>query len=132
MPMSRKVPGALAVLVLTAGLVATAPSAGAAPGMREASARPAVTADCSVHGDGRLWCGNNAGARAFADRSYRSATRGTLVGGYNWFDCWGHGDTHPGGNDIWYWTQTDQGPWGNVPAVDVFTSSDPAPGLRQC
>ncbi|MBF6056064.1 hypothetical protein GO002_29980 [Streptomyces eurocidicus] len=93
-------------------------------------AKPA--AECGVRSDGRLYCGNRAGARGYADRSYRSATRGTLVGTFSWFACWGHGDPHPGGNDIWYWTQLDNGAWGNVPAVDVNTGQDPAPGLRAC
>ena len=41
-------------------------------------------------------------------------------------------EPHPGGNDIWYWTLLDNGAWGNVPAVDVNTGQDPAPGLRAC
>ncbi|MEV0537217.1 hypothetical protein [Kitasatospora sp. NPDC050463] len=93
---------------------------------------PASAAECGVRSDGRLYCGNKAGAKGYADRSYRSATRGTLVGTFSWFACWGHGDPHPGGNDIWYWTQLDNGAWGNVPAVDVNTAQDPAPGLREC
>ncbi|WP_329192765.1 MULTISPECIES: hypothetical protein [unclassified Streptomyces] len=110
---------------LTAGLTVTSlPSATAAP------AKPA--ADCGVHSDGRLYCGNRAGAKGYADRSYRSATRGTLNTTYSWFVCWGPGDPHPGGNNVWYWTQLDNGAWGNVPAVDVNTPNDPAYGLRQC
>ncbi|MEU6892501.1 hypothetical protein ABZ934_12035 [Streptomyces sp. NPDC046557] len=113
---------------LTATLTATGlPAASAAPA---APAKP--TADCGVHSDGRLYCGNKVGAKGYADRSYRSATRGTLTTGYNWFVCWGHGDPHQGQNDIWYWTQLDNGAWGNVPAVDVNTNNDPAYGLRQC
>ncbi|MDT0452330.1 hypothetical protein [Streptomyces hesseae] len=91
-----------------------------------------LAAECGVRSDGRLHCGNKAGAKGYADRSYRSATRGTLRGTFSWFQCWGHGDPHPGGNDIWYWTQLDNGAWGNVPAVDVKTGQDPAPGLREC
>ncbi|MFB7225723.1 hypothetical protein [Streptomyces sp. NPDC056227] len=71
-------------------------------------------------------------SEGYADRSYRSATRGQLNGTFSWFVCWGHGDPHPGQNDIWYWTQLDNGAWGNVPAVDVNTGQDPAPGLREC
>ncbi|MGW7097859.1 hypothetical protein [Streptomyces sp. NPDC054838] len=113
---------------LTAALTATGlPAASAAPA---APAKPA--ADCGVHSDGRLYCGNKVGAKGYADRSYRSATRGTLTTGYNWFVCWGHGDPHQGQNDIWYWTQLDNGAWGNVPAVDLYTNNDPAYGLRQC
>ncbi|MEU5421054.1 hypothetical protein ACFY1P_24095 [Streptomyces sp. NPDC001407] len=89
-------------------------------------------AECGVRSDGRLYCGNRAGARGYADRSYRSVVRGTLDGTFSWFQCWGHGDPHPGGNDIWYWTLLDNGVWGNVPAVDVNTGQDPAPGLGAC
>lgn len=91
-----------------------------------------VRAECGVRSDARLYCGNKAGAKGYADRSYRSANRGQLNGTFSLFQCWGHGDPHPGGNDIWYWTQLDNGAWGNVPAVDVSTGQDPAPGLRQC
>ncbi|MEU8437196.1 hypothetical protein AB0F18_30725 [Streptomyces sp. NPDC029216] len=57
---------------------------------------PASAAECGVRSDGRLHCGNRAGDKGYADRSYRSATRGTLVGTFSWFQCWGHGDPHLG------------------------------------
>ncbi|MEU9101390.1 hypothetical protein [Streptomyces sp. NPDC048361] len=124
----KKIALFLSATALTAGLTATGlPAAVAAPAT---AARPA--AECGVRSDGRLYCGNAVGAKGYADRSYRSATRGTLTTGFNWFVCWGHGDPHQGGNDIWYWTQLDNGAWGNVPAVSVKTGQDPAPGLRQC
>ncbi|MFD9483919.1 hypothetical protein [Streptomyces sp. NPDC059991] len=113
--------------LLAAGLTTAVPAVAAAPAK---PAKPA--AECGVRSDGRLHCGNKAGAKGYADRSYRSATRGTLVGTFSWFQCWGHGDPHQGQNDIWYWTQLDNGAWGNVPAVDVSTGQDPAPGLREC
>ncbi|MCX5193973.1 hypothetical protein OOK31_08690 [Streptomyces sp. NBC_00249] len=111
---------ALGALAATALLALSAPTA------------TAQAAACGVLSDGRLHCGNKAGAKGYADRSYRSATRGTLTTTYSWFQCWGHGDPHQGQNDIWYWTQLDNGAWGNVPAVDVNTGQDPAPGLREC
>ncbi|MET9218721.1 hypothetical protein ABZX65_08070 [Streptomyces sp. NPDC003300] len=121
----------LSAAVMTAGLAMTGgASATAAAAPAKEKVRPA--AECGVRSDGRLYCGNKVGARGFADRSYRSATRGTLTTGFNWFVCWGHGDPHAGQNDIWYWTQLDNGAWGNVPAVDLYTGQDPAPGLREC
>ncbi|MFI5758599.1 hypothetical protein [Streptomyces sp. NPDC051569] len=127
MNVRRKIAVLVSATVLTTGLVAFGhPATAVAP----AGAKPA--AECGVRSDGRLYCGNKAGAKGYADRSYRSATRGTLTGTFSWFACWGHGDPHPGQNDIWYWTQLDNGQWGNVPAVDVSTGQDPAPGLRQC
>lgn len=120
---------ALAATALTAGLTAAVP-ASAAPAAPAPQAKAA--ADCSIWADGRLHCGNAAGAKGYADRSYNSAVRGQLNSTFSWFQCWGHGDRHGGGNDIWYWTQLDNGQWGNVPAVSVLTPVDPAPGLREC
>ncbi|WP_329403416.1 hypothetical protein [Streptomyces melanogenes] len=116
-----------AATVLAAGFTAAVPAVAAAPAK---TAKPA--AECGVRSDGRLYCGNKAGAKGYADRSYRSATRGQLNGTFSWFQCWGPGDPHQGQNNIWYWTQLDNGQWGNVPAVDVNTGQDPAPGLREC
>ncbi|MCB5179222.1 hypothetical protein [Streptomyces antimicrobicus] len=114
----------VAAVALTTGLAWPAASAQAAP--------QAPAAECGVRADGKLWCGNRAGAKGYAHRSYSSAVRGPLNTGFSWFQCWGRGDSHAGGNNVWYWTQLDNGQWGNVPAVDVHTSVDPAPGLREC
>ncbi|MDF9811657.1 hypothetical protein [Streptomyces sp. SPB162] len=120
---------ALAATALTAGLTAAVPAAATTA----TAAGPATAAaDCSVHSDGKLWCGNRVGAKGYVDRSYGSGIRGPLNSSYSWFQCWGHGDRHGGGNDIWYWTLLDNGQWGNVPAVDVYTSVDPAPHLQEC
>ncbi|MFI5617803.1 hypothetical protein [Streptomyces sp. NPDC051567] len=117
--MTRRMTAALGVFATAALLALSVPTT-------------AHAAECGVRSDGRLYCGNTVGAKGYADRSYRSATRGTLTTGFNWFVCWGHGDPHQGQNDIWYWTQLDNGQWGNVPAVSLHTGQDPAPGLRQC
>ncbi|MFB7560656.1 hypothetical protein [Streptomyces brevispora] len=117
---SRRMTTALGAFAVTALLSFSVP------------ATTAHAAECGVRSDGRLYCGNTVGAKGYADRSYRSATRGTLTSGFSWFACWGHGDPHEGQNDIWYWTQLDNGQWGNVPAVSVKTGQDPAPGLREC
>ncbi|MEV7615561.1 hypothetical protein [Streptomyces sp. NPDC089799] len=117
----------LAAAALTSGLATAAAPAVAAPNTGTAAA-----AECGVRSDGRLWCGNRSGAKGYEHRSYNSAVRGPLNTSFSWFQCWGYGDRHGGGNNVWYWTQLDNGQWGNVPAVDVHTSVDPAPGLRQC
>ncbi|MGG8407668.1 hypothetical protein ACM614_14120 [Streptomyces sp. 12297] len=126
MSMLRKTALGLAA-ALTAGLAIASGPAAAVP-----VAGKAPAAECGVRSDGRLWCGNRAGAKGYEHRSYGSAVRGPLNTSFSWFQCWGRGDNHPGGNNVWYWTQLDNGQWGNVPAVDVHTSVDPAPGLRQC
>ncbi|GAA2006978.1 hypothetical protein GCM10009799_38120 [Nocardiopsis rhodophaea] len=117
----------LAAAVFAAGLALTS-----APAASAETASPAQKAFCGVKSDGKLWCGNRYRAKAYAHRSYSSAVRGELRTTYSWFACWGPGDHHSGGNNIWYWTKTDTGGWGNVPAVDIYTPRDPAPGLRQC
>ncbi|CAM5499635.1 hypothetical protein GCM10010329_73050 [Streptomyces spiroverticillatus] len=124
MNLTRKFAVALAATALTAGLTAAAAPVTAAP--------QGVAAECGVRSDGRLHCGNNAGAKGYEHRSYGSAVRGQMNTTFSWFQCWGRGDNHAGGNNIWYWTQLDNGQWGNMPAVDVHTSVDPAPGLREC
>jgi uncharacterized membrane protein len=124
MNLTKKFAVAVAATALTAGLTAAAAPVVAAP--------QSAAAECGVRSDGRLYCGNRAGAKGYADRSYSSAVRGQMNTTFSWFQCWGHGDAHGGGNDIWYWTQLDNGQWGNMPAVDVHTSVDPAPGLREC
>lgn len=127
MNVRKKLAVTLAAGALTAGLVTvTAPATAAPAGPAEAAA------ECGVRSDGKLWCGNRRGAKGYAHRSYGSAVRGQMNTSPSWFACWGRGDSHGGGNNIWYWTQLDNGQWGNMPAVDVHTSVDPAPGLREC
>ncbi|MFG3013888.1 hypothetical protein ACGFZB_26345 [Streptomyces cinerochromogenes] len=121
----RKLSVALATAALATGLLTAAGPASAKPAGQAA-------AECGVRSDGKLWCGNRVGAKGYEHRSYGSAVRGPLNSSFSWFACWGPGDPHGGGNNIWYWTQLDNGQWGNVPAVDVYTPVDPAPGLRQC
>ncbi|WP_251061707.1 hypothetical protein [Streptomyces sp. ISL-100] len=122
--LGKKLAITLAATALTAGLAGVTAPATAAP------AGPA--AECGVRSDGKLYCGNRAGAKGYEHRSYASAVRGQMNTTFSWFSCWGRGDSHPGGNNIWYWTQLDNGQWGNMAAVDVHTSVDPAPGLREC
>ncbi|WP_251070693.1 hypothetical protein [Streptomyces sp. ISL-96] len=122
--LGKKLAITVAATALTAGLAGVTAPATAAP------AGPA--AECGVRSDGKLYCGNRAGAKGYEHRSYASAVRGQMNTTFSWFSCWGRGDSHPGGNNIWYWTQLDNGQWGNMAAVDVHTSVDPAPGLREC
>jgi hypothetical protein len=93
--------------------------------------------DCSVHADGRLYCANRADAKLYLDPGYSAPVTGTMHSTYSWFSCWQHGEMHPGRNDIWYWTKGDvprngYSGWGFMPAYDLRTSGDPAPGLAQC
>jgi hypothetical protein len=128
----KRIALALAGTALVGGLAVTAPAEATPAGHSAGSTHAASAAECGVRSDGRLWCGNRVGARGYEHRSYGSAVRGTLTTGFSWFQCWGPGDVHLGGNNVWYWTKLDNGQWGNVPAADVHTPVDPAPGLRQC
>lgn len=117
----------LAALALTTGLATGAGPAAAVPASGQSAA-----AECGVRGDGKLWCGNRAGAKGYQHRSYSSGIRGSLNTTFSWFVCWGYGDRHAGGNNVWYWTQLDNGQWGNVAGVDLHTPADPWGNLRQC
>jgi len=128
----KKIALALAGTALFGGLTVAAPAEATPAGHAAKTAHAAPAAECGVRSDAKLWCGNRVGAKGYEHRSYGSGVRGTLTTGFSWFQCWGPGDTHLGGNNVWYWTKLDNGQWGNVPAVDVHTSVDPAPGLRQC
>ncbi|WP_028798341.1 hypothetical protein [Streptomyces purpureus] len=87
-------------------------------------------------------CGNRAGAPLYACGSFISACPviGWLDTSPSWFVCWGRGAWHNGGNNIWYYTKGDRMAsgeaghhgWGFIPAVDVWTSTDPWPGMTEC
>jgi hypothetical protein len=96
---------------------------------------------------GRTWtsdwvCGNRSGAALYGCASFISACGviGWIDTSTSWFVCWGRGAAHAGGNNIWYYTLGDriapgeerQHGWGFVPAVDVWTSTDPWPGMTEC
>ncbi|WP_374776953.1 hypothetical protein OG756_33550 [Streptomyces sp. NBC_01310] len=123
----RKIALGLAAAALTGGMATVTGPAAATPATGQSAA-----AECGVRADGKLWCGNRVGAKGYEHRRYNSAVRGPLNTSPSWFQCWGRGDQHAGGNNVWYWTKLDNGQWGNVAAVDVHTSVDPAPGLREC
>ncbi|MGW3326901.1 hypothetical protein [Streptomyces virginiae] len=127
MSASRKIALGLAAAALAGGMATVTGPAQATPATGMSAA-----AECGVRADGKLWCGNRVGAKGYEHRRYNSAVRGPLNTSPSWFQCWGRGDQHAGGNNVWYWTQLDNGQWGNVAAVDVHTSVDPAPGLREC
>ncbi|WP_394843492.1 DUF1906 domain-containing protein [Pendulispora brunnea] len=80
--------------------------------------------NCAVQGDGKLHCGNTGGAAMYASTSSSSSVVNHLRTTTSWFDCWGTGEQHAGGNTTWYHTLgDDNGNWGWVPAVNLNTSS---------
>jgi len=125
-------------------------SAGA--GQLLVSATPAAAGSCSSQGGQNVtdpntgwhwstkwWCGNRGGASLYRDASYdtRTAIMDTT---WSWFVCYRRGVTHAGGNNVWYYTVGDRAvagqegrrQWGYMPAVDVWTSTDPWPGMPAC
>jgi hypothetical protein len=58
----------------------------------------------------------------------------------SWFICWTRGQAHPGGNDVWYYTQGDRATgrpelhgWGYVPASELRVGAAPDPAItRRC
>ncbi|WP_189830303.1 hypothetical protein [Streptomyces zaomyceticus] len=150
----------LAVLFSAGAVQASSPQAGtttravrSAPPTAEAAplaAQASCTARNVSHYDaytGRTWtrdwvCGNRAGAPLYGCASFISACSaiGWIDTSTSWFVCWGRGAAHSGGNNIWYYTMGDRiAPgrernhgWGFIPAADVWTSTDPWPGMTEC
>ncbi|MDB4935233.1 MAG: hypothetical protein JWP87_2205 [Labilithrix sp.] len=94
--------------------------------------------DCSVHADGRLYCDDRAGTPMHAATNGGSPVVNTLRTAHSWFDCWGTGERHAGGNTTWYHTLgDDNGNYGWVPGValktpDAFDANPGAHGLKRC
>jgi hypothetical protein len=93
---------------------------------------------CSVHTDGKLYCGNTTGAPIYAATNAESGVVDHLRSNPSWFDCWSTGEMHAGGNTTWYHTEgDDNGKTGFTPAVNLDTASSfdenpTAQGLRAC
>ena len=81
----------------------------------------AAATSCGVSG-GKLRCGND--VTSMFEKPYSSSRKvNVLRTTYSWFKCWGAGQAHAGGNNIWYYTLGDDNSnWGWVPAVKVHTT----------
>jgi hypothetical protein len=94
--------------------------------------------DCSVHADAKLYCTNLVGAAMYATPSLSGAVVNHLRMSYSYFECWGTGDLHAGGNTTWYRTLGDDTPdRGWLPAVDLntpatFDANPSAYGFAKC
>lgn len=100
---------------------------------------PGVGGPCEVHAsDAKLYCTNSPNAAMHAGTNAGSPVVNHLQTTYSWFDCWGTGELHAGGNTTWYHTIGDENAnAGWVPAVDLSTTSafdanPTAHGLPQC
>ena len=141
------------LLGLAAALFTSCAFAGAPPDpIDETSVVAAVTAggctqQSESHSDpntGQSWsavwyCGNQAGAAMYVGAN-SSTPVAYMDSTTSWFVCYRHGETHAGGNDVWYYSQGDRAAagwsgrkaWGFMPAVNVWTTTDPAPGVPEC
>ncbi|MEU8365124.1 hypothetical protein AB0C27_54840 [Nonomuraea sp. NPDC048882] len=102
------------------------------------TASTATAAACYASG-GNLYCGNAANAPIYATPGYTKPNGNPetvvdrLETTFSYFKCYVSGQPHGGGNSIWYHTYGDQtGRWGYVAAVNVWTSTDPYPGVARC
>ncbi len=95
--------------------------------------RPTSAAKCTVR-SGFLYCtGDDRVVKLYRQRDEKSERVFKLTNTSLRYSCWGRGHLDSEGNDIWYWTDRDSGPyWGNAPAADVHTDQHPAPGLPEC
>jgi hypothetical protein len=93
---------------------------------------------CSVHNDHRLWCDNTPGAAMRSTPNLNATVVNHLRPTFSFFECWGTGDLHAGGNTTWYKTiGDDNSNRGWIPAVDLattsaFDSNPSAHGLPHC
>lgn len=130
---------ALSILVLTAAVAVAVPSPSA-----EAASCTKRTGVSHTSPWGQTYkvdwvCGNRSGAPVRLN-SEPLASTGWLDTRRSWFVCYTVGAQHGGGNEIWYLTQGDRVAngmgfyrgWGYVAAEHVWTSIDPAPGMRRC
>ncbi|MGW0811296.1 hypothetical protein [Nonomuraea sp. NPDC002799] len=88
---------------------------------------------------GDLYCGNAYNAPIYAAPRYERPNGNPetvvdhLLPTFSYFDCYTTGQQHGGGNTIWYYTYGDStGRRGYVAAVNVWTSTDPYPGVAHC
>lgn len=125
---------AAAAMSVTSALALTGPAQATPESTKPATADTLrAAAECYVDGDGMLHCGNERNTPLKEHRSYSSTTVDWVETTFSVFACWGYGDHHEGGNNIWYWTNGDHyGRWGNAPASWVYTSVDPPAGMKQC
>ncbi|MFI6985037.1 hypothetical protein ACIBSV_41500 [Embleya sp. NPDC050154] len=117
----------LATVVAGAALAAT----GMAPAVAETAAPHTPAANCYVDSNGTLHCANGA-SDLRSEPYFRAPVVSRLNTTYSYFSCWTSGDPHSGGNDIWYYTDGDDGGHGFLPAQRVFTPQDPMPGMYHC
>jgi hypothetical protein len=93
---------------------------------------------CTVHSDHRLYCKNTPNVAMRATPNLGATIVNHLKTSFSFFECWGTGDRHAGGNTTWYKTIGDTNPsLGWVPAVDLattsaFDSNPSASGLPHC
>ncbi|WP_143657899.1 hypothetical protein [Embleya scabrispora] len=118
------------LLAMAVAGVALAAS-GAAPAVAASAAPRSAAANCYVDSNGTLHCGNGA-SDLRSEPFFWAPVVSRLTTTYSYFSCWTEGDPHSGGNNIWYYTDGDDGGHGFLPAQRVLTPQDPMPGMYHC
>ncbi|UUN26758.1 hypothetical protein [Streptomyces sp. FIT100] len=121
------------------GTLVTAPAASAAFG------HPSDQSACSLGSgpvfiSGALLCAPRAGAEVWWDGRVSDPAwhylMGRLDGSAHDFACYREGAPHSGGNNIWYYTWSNEAHatygLGYVKSTDVYAGMHPYPGLRRC
>jgi hypothetical protein len=135
---------------IRAGIAAFMVAMALATGAQLAAPAPADAGSCrpdhkpKADNRGNRWstgwvCGNRRGAALFSGPDYVFKVS-TMLSNPSWFVCYLRDVWHAGGNNVWYYTKGDRmapgagaaGNWGFMPAVDVWTSRDPWPGIPRC
>jgi hypothetical protein len=135
----RLLVGALVMLVAAAGF-ALGPASPAHAGTCTRQSIPTIKDPNTGWAWAVRWvCGNRPGALMYGNADVNTATA-VMDSGRSWFLCWRRGQMHAGGNNVWYYSlgdraissPVDRQKWGYMPAVDVYTDTDPWAGMPQC
>lgn len=86
---------------------------------------PVVGLGCIIYVDRKLYCSNDAPSNMHAEPVGSSPVVNELLTQYSYFECWGTGELHQGGNTTWYYAQGDDGShtYGWLPGFHVKTPS---------
>jgi triacylglycerol esterase/lipase EstA (alpha/beta hydrolase family) len=127
------------VLAVTAGTVVVTATPAFAGTCTQQNNVSVTDPNTGWHWTTRWVCGNAKGATMYGDANPYTPTA-YMDSTNSWFVCYRVGTPHAGGNNIWYYSLGDRaasgmgfrGKWGYMPAVNVYTSTDPWPGMAPC
>ncbi|HKE93938.1 MAG TPA: peptidoglycan DD-metalloendopeptidase family protein [Povalibacter sp.] len=124
----------LLLILLAAGLATLSWSPTASAGSCTPRNEPRTDPTTGWSWSQSWYCGNDSGAAMYAAPNRNSPPVAYMYSNPSWFVCYKVGAQHEGGNNIWYYSLGDDpvGVWGYMPAVNVYTDTDPWPGMPAC